>query len=411
MQRTWPWVVLVVLLVGLLMVREPRLQRAEDIFLHWLLKHTQPKGGPVPLTVVEIGSDPLLPPGEAPPPQNSRVPGPVSISPLEFALFLQAVLEFNPDVIAFENILRWRERDKDQEQVFLDQAMKVPKLLLGAELAESGDPDAVGPEVRAFTNVTGRRGNLPEYSVVGRHAADDLRLIAAQGFTNLPDGVASKVRVPLLFLYRGEVIPSFALQAVLLWMRLTPSEVKVRLGSSIELGENRRIPIQADGTMYVHPEAAARARRLGLNDLLLETQEKGKQGAEPLDLSGQVVLARTPANPLAPPDVFAATIATIQGNMYLRRVAPLFDYVFVVIVALLAGIAGRMDKTDLILCGIALSAGYCLIALAAVSRMNLWMPGILPLGLMWLVIAGVVLFRRGAGGGRSVTITIPPPVP
>ena len=43
------------------------------------------------------------------------------------------------------------------------------------------------------------------------------------------------VLVPMLFQYRGEVIPSFALQAILLWMRVTPGEVKVDIGRSISL--------------------------------------------------------------------------------------------------------------------------------------------------------------------------------
>ena len=73
--------------------------------------------------------------------------GGAAISPLEYALFLQSVLEFQPTVVAFENILKWRERDKDQEQVFLDQAMRVPKLLLGAELTNSPDPDQAPPEI------------------------------------------------------------------------------------------------------------------------------------------------------------------------------------------------------------------------------------------------------------------------
>ena len=83
---------------------------------------------------------------------------------MEFALFLQSVLEFQPTVVAFENILKWRERDKDQEQVFIDQAMRVPKLLLAAELTTTPDPDATGQEIQGFSQVTGKRGDLVEFS-------------------------------------------------------------------------------------------------------------------------------------------------------------------------------------------------------------------------------------------------------
>ncbi len=79
---------------------------------------------------MEIGAD-VAPGGDEasnkPPEAPARV-RPAAISPLEFALFLQSAMEFQPEVIAFENILKWRDRDKDQEQVFLDQAMRVPEL-------------------------------------------------------------------------------------------------------------------------------------------------------------------------------------------------------------------------------------------------------------------------------------------
>ncbi|MGH7937990.1 MAG: hypothetical protein ACREFG_05740 [Chthoniobacterales bacterium] len=39
----------------------------------------------------------------------------------------------------------------------------------------------------------------------------------------------------MLFEYRGEIVPSFPLQAILLWLRTTPSDVKVELGRQILL--------------------------------------------------------------------------------------------------------------------------------------------------------------------------------
>ena len=111
-------------------------------------------------------------------------PGP-RISALEYALFLQAALEFKPTVIAFEPILKFRAREKDQEQVFIDQAMRVPKLLLAAELTATPDPDAPVPEIPGFTKVTGRRGDIPEFSGIGQQPDEDLRFISTLGFINL----------------------------------------------------------------------------------------------------------------------------------------------------------------------------------------------------------------------------------
>jgi hypothetical protein len=54
-----------------------------------------------------------------------------SLSPLEYALFLQAVLEFQPTVIGIEPIVIWRDRDKAQEQVFIDQRCTFPSFWWG----------------------------------------------------------------------------------------------------------------------------------------------------------------------------------------------------------------------------------------------------------------------------------------
>ena len=409
---------LVVLLLGILLLREPRFARSEELFLRWLVKHSTAPGGTVPLTVVEIGRDALMEPQASPSAaateSSSARNSAAAISPLEFALFLQSVLDFQPGVIAFENILKWRERDKDQEQVFLDQAMRVPKLLLASELGTPAEPDAPWAEIRGFQQVIGRRGDLAPFSGIARQPNEDLRLIATAGYINLPEEGSSAVRVPLLFLYRGEVIPSFALQAILLWLRITPAEVKIVLGSHIALPQERRIPIASDGTLVVNPNASKRARRLSLNEVLLAAQQRETGSADPqaaTDMRDHIVLARTPANPLSPPDLFAATIATIQGNKYLHRITRLFDCVVLLLVAAVAMRLREVERIDLVLCGIAFTAAYCLIALGALSRWHVWLPGLLPLGAVWIAIIVALFFRSKPLATRETGITLPPPIP
>jgi hypothetical protein len=407
---------LVVLLLGLLLLREPRFAAVEERFLSWLVPHSQAGGSPVPLTVVEIGEDPLMAPKSGQEPAATPAPGADNsgspVSPLEFALFLQSALDFQPGVIAFENILRWRDRDRDQEQVFLDQAMRVPKLLLAAELGAQNDPDAPVAELRGFTQVSGRRGDLPAFSGVGRQPNEDLRLISTTGFINFPEEITSGIRVPMLFQFRGEVIPSFTLQAILLWLRVTPADVKIVLGSHIALPQDRKVPIDADGSLLIDPTAARRARRLSLNELLLAAQQRDSAdaAAQKLDLNDQIVLARTPANPLSPPDLFAAAIATIQGNKYLRRVSVLFDCLMLLLVGAVAAALRRVDRTDLLLYGIAFTAAYCLIAIGTLSRWSIWLPGVLPLGAAWIAILTALVFHDKTKDARGVDIAIPPPI-
>jgi hypothetical protein len=395
---------LAMLLLGILFLREPRFQRAEENFLRWLLQNSQARGDAVPLTVIEIGRNPLEQKqvGEKQSTEAFLHGGGSTISPLEYALFLQSVLEFQPTVVAFENILKWRTRDNDQEQVFLDQAMRVPKLLLGAELTDAPDPDAPVVELTTFKQVSGRRGELPEFSGIGRQPGEDMRLISTLGFMNLLEG-PNTFHVPLLFQYRGDVIPSFSLQALMLWLRVTPAEVKIELGSQILLPQGRRIPIRADGTVLVDPKAARKARRMTLNELLLAAQTRGENGVTTAHLENihdQIVLARTPANPFSPPDVFAATIATIQSNHYVRRVSWIFDCAVILAVTALAGMLQRVSKDILVLGAIAFTAAYCLVALAIISRWGVWIPGYLPLGAIWLIVL-LNLFPRQKKAARE----------
>jgi len=380
---------IVVLLAGLLFLREPHLQKSEEIFLHWILKNSQAGGSSAPLTVVEIGRDPVMPAAGDPTEKFLRSPS-GAVSALEYALFLQAALDFKPTVVAFEPILKFRQTEKDQEQVFVDQAMRVPKLVLAAELTATPDPDAPVLEIPGFTKVTGRRGNIPEFSGVGQQPDEDLRLISTLGFINLPDEVADEIHVPLLFQYRGEVIPSFALQAALLWLRVPLAEVRIDIGSFIQLPDGKKIPIRSDGTAIVNPRAAQRARQISLNELLLAAQQHDKGATTTARLEqmrNQIFLARTPDDPRSPRNVFAATIASIQTESFVHRVNWIFDCIVLLLVASLSGTVRRFSRVDLILVAFAVSAAYCLLAITIVSRWSLWLPGILPLGAVWLLAA------------------------
>lgn len=392
MERPSIWVIIVVLLLAVLFLREPRFQRSEEIFLRWLVRHSQPAAKTVPITIVETGR-------ENPP------------APLEAALLLQGILEFKPTVIAVEPILQWGERNKDQEQIFIDQAMRVPRLVLGAELTATPDPDAPVADITGFPRVTGRRGDLPEFSGIEHQPGEDVRILSTLGFINLPEESADDLHVPLLFQYRGEVIPSFALQAALLWMRLTPDEVMIDIGTAITLPNGTKIPIRSDGTLLVNPRMVQRARRITLNELLLAAQQHESGAATAIrleDIRTHLVLARMATNA---PDVFAAAVGEIQTNSFVRRVSWIFDCAIVILAAALSGALRRFSRIDLIIGAIAFSAAYCLIALGIISRFSIWIPAWLPLGAAWISVLFAILLPKPKDSARTVAIAAPPPAP
>ncbi len=414
MQRPSLWPLLVVVLLGILFLREPRFQRLEQIFLRWLVNNSRPMMPAAPLTIVDIGSL-TSGKGKATTAAEKLLHGSAKeISPLESALLLQAALDFKPTVIAFEPVLRWSEKEKDQAQIFVDQAMRVPKLVMGTELTATPDPDAPVPEIPGFTQVTGKRGDLVEFSGISRQPGEDVRILSTPGFVNLPKEVADQIHVPLLFQYRGEVIPSFALQSVLLWMRVPLNEVKIELGSHILLPNGEKIPVRADGTLLVSPNAARRARHLTLNELLLEAEQHEKEpsaAARFNNIRDQIVLARAPLGARRRADIFAAAIATIQAHAFIRRVSWIYDCMVVLIAASLSGAVRQFSRVDLVLGGIACSAGYCLIALAVISRWFIWLPGFLPLGAVWVLVIYSLVLPKTKDSPRTVAIAVSPPAP
>ena len=401
---------IVIVLAALLLARDPYVEKADGFFLDWLLRNTPASGEHVALTVVEIGTGPII---ETRPPQPTSADSTAAranagaVSPLEFALFFQAILDFKPTVVAVEPPLRWRERDRDQEQVFLDQAMRIPKLLLSAELTSTPDPDAPPTEIPGFVHVDGRRGDIPTYTGVQRQPDEDLRLISSLGYINLSG--ESATRVPLLFNYRGEVVPAFALQAFLTWARIPMSEVQIQIGSHIALPGGRRIPIDWDGSLTVNPNASKLGRRFSLNELLLLAQQR--QNSPLQSLHDELILVRTPTNPLAPPDVFAAAIATLQSNHFARRVSVVFDCAVILLIALLGSRAVSASRVDLVLGLIAFTAAYCLIAFLIISRYAIWIPGLVPLATAWLLGILAFVWPRQKHRAEATEIAAPPPAP
>ena len=392
MERPSIAVIIVVLLLDILFLREPRLQRADEVFLRWLIRHSEPAVKSVPVTIVDMG--PANPP-----------------APLDVALLLQGALGFRPSVVAIEPVLKWSEREKDQEQIFIDQAMRVPKLVLGAELTVTPDPDAPVSEIAGFPKVNGSRGDLPEFSGIEREPDEDVRILSTLGFINVPEESAKESRVPLVFQYRGEVIPSFALQAVLLWMRLTPNEVTIDIGSAITLPNGMKIPIGADGSLIVNSRIGRRARHVTLDELLLAAQQHQSGAATEIrieDLGTQLVLVNVESNS---PDLFAAAIGAIQTNSFIRRVSWIFDCVFVLVIAVISGALRRFSRIDLAMGAVAFSAAYCLMALGIISRFSIWIPACLPLGALCVAVMFAIVRPKSKDSAQAVTVAAPPPTP
>src|SRR5207253_1015645 len=124
------------------------------------------------------------------------------------------------------------------------------------------------------------------------------------------------------------------------------------------------------------------------------------------DMRDQIVLARAGSS-----ESWAATIATIQSNTFVRRVNWAFDCVFIMVVVVLSARVRRFSRIDIVLAAIAVTAAYCMLALALVSRWSIWLPGVSPLSAVWLVAAFCLFAPRGKNDPDLPSVVPAPPSP
>ncbi|MDP9291964.1 MAG: CHASE2 domain-containing protein, partial [Verrucomicrobiota bacterium] len=392
------------LLLGLFLVRESRQAPADIVdntFVDWLAANTPRIMPPAPITLVEINDSSL---------ENQRA---WPWSPLDFSLFLRGALRFKPAVVAVEQLLVWENtiaanNDWPQKypqylQILHDYILQSPKILLAAQLGFPEDPDVIPPleTVPILYKVQGDVKNIPEFTIVEHQPVEELRLGSTIGFTNLPETSGTVRKVPLLFRYRGQIVPSFVLQAAMLSSKLTPDEMVVELGTQIWLGNRQTIPIDANGSMAV--DFGSPFTRFGFDDLLVAVAqvEGGRPPAiAPDSMRGKLVmLARTDkvAQTLdlpngrkgSPGELTAAALATIENQTFIRRISYKCDFAIIAVAMMLGIFFLRWNREKVVLTALSLLVLYVFACMTVFGRTLIWMPMLLPFGLM----AFLVVFR------------------
>ncbi len=384
------------ILVGLFLGRETRLGTFEVVdgaFLEWLNRQSRSEVPDVKVTLVEIDEASL----------QGATPWPWE--PLEYALFLDAVLRFEPAVTAIEPILFWENAQPEFRRILEAKLIALPKVLLGAELG-AGDFESEVADARwlpVLRRVTGDKSRLPDFPEVLSQPNPEYAVLATRGFLNLPDVEQDRsVRVvPLLFRCRGEVVPSFVLQAVMLWLKLTPTEIGVELNSHITLGTHFKIPIDSRGQMRLNLNAFDEIRRVKYDDVLLGGELMRASGtALPEAEIGEnrlVFLGRTDlasqtlrlgdSRKISPVELFAGGAATIQSGAYLKTPSELLLWVLIAVFAL-AGFALACVPVGVAWYSlIAFAPVYALTAVTLFEKTQIALPLVMGLGLfLFLVI-------------------------
>jgi hypothetical protein len=329
-------------------------------------------------------------------------------SPLDFSLFLQAAMPYKPEVVAIEETLDWdkvplaaaeRQKLPQYGRILQDALLRSSKVLLGQRLGWPEDPAAEPKlqEAPLIHHVTGSLLEVPEWTVITDQPKEEYRANAALGFTNLPTDRTALHDVPLVLRYHGQIVPSFVLQAVLLWQRLSLDDVQVTLGSELVAGK-LHIPIDARGRMRVN--FGAPRTRFGFDELLLANEQvaaKQKPVIPVSRLDGSIVLlGRTdPASEVYPVgldrkvssgEMFASAIATVQSGAWLSRVPWWFDGALIALAVLLGFWIPRWRKGRVALWGFVALLLYALAGALVFDFMHLWLPLVLPAGLILFII-------------------------
>jgi len=417
MFRTGAQLFLLTLLAGLALFweaqQEPLASWDQD-FSDFLARHSRHPSPTAPLTLVEIDD-------------ASLADHPWPWSPLDFSLFFQAVLPFQPEVVATDEVLDWTRQALPAEQqgklpqyekILRDSILRTPKALLGAVLGYPEDPTVIPPlqEVPLVKRVLGEVREVPEFTAIEQQPPEEFRLSPTIGFVNLPSARPRYHSVPLVLRYRGQVIPSFVLQALMLWKKLTPDEISVTLGSHVQLGADLRVPIDAAGRMRV--DFGTPRTAFGFDSLLLAAEqiEAGQKPNVPVQqmARGIVLLSRSEKNartlPLAamrkgsPGELFAAAIATIQNQSFIRRVPWWGAVLGLLAVAAVAYRVPRMTRLQAIGVGLGVLVLHIVISLAVFNRSLHWMPLVPVVGAVLFMVLYRVVTPDSAGKPKRPVI-------
>jgi CHASE2 domain-containing sensor protein len=400
MQKSAAFLMVSVLLLGLFLMRESRddAARIENAYGDWVATNTTRTAPQARVALVEINDSSL----------HDR---PWPWSPTEYTLFLKDVLPLKPDVVAIEPVLNWdgasipgksRQKIAQDEKFLHDYVLQVPKLVLGSQLGSPDDPEIVPPLQPAplLRKVNGDTRAIPIFTDISTQAGDDYRLSASVGFTNLPAPEGNITRkIPLVFNYRGEIVPSFTLQTLMQWYKLTPDDVTVEPGTRIVLGKAVTIPIDPEGRMDI--DFSSTFTHFGHDDLLLAVDELQQHDKQASAIStdalkgGVVILARTDKDSrtlLTPSraresygELCAAAIATVQNKAFSKRISHGFDFAVIAVMMALGCFFHRFQKRAFMLLSLVILLGYLFLSMSLYALILLRLPFILPAGLLLLL--------------------------
>ncbi len=334
------------------------------------------------------------------------------LSPGDYALLLQNLRNFEPQLVGIAPSLRWEKPGLLYDSL-IRELDAIPQTVLGTELsfleAEGGFVDpALAALFQPIEDIIGNRKRVPAITTVLDLPQDEVRAGRPLAFTRLGNSVGNRLAtgeltVPLLARYGDAVIPGFVLQLAMLNLEVPVSEVKVSLGRWIRMADTE-IPIDETGSMVVNmglrdfiPRVNASALLLGsdLESTALTEEELlairlVKESAVVIGIDDRrfrsVQVPDTEVGMISPADFLVTALGTIQGGRYVRELGLPGKMVIWVLAFFGASVLFLFPARKSLLLGFALVTGFGIFGFLAFLILDVWASPIVPLGTLFVAI-------------------------
>ena len=264
-------------------------------------------------------------------------------SPLDYAVILNNLKQYDPELIAIEPSLEFSDRAEGLVESLRTAclAFNQESLLLSAvcQMDQSIDPSTEKGEnfFDVIDSVNGNTDNIPEFTRINslpnqRFAAMGLPIAFTRidlADNNYDEGIYT---FPLIAKIGDKIVPSFVLKAIMLDLEIKADQVIINIGDNIKLGNRKTIPIDNRGHVQIYPALQEDLSIEKINLLTVPSDEL--DGKYKLLLGNRIILIGNNQNSesiknipfrnnsqISNAEHMALAISTIQSGLFISEVS------------------------------------------------------------------------------------------
>ena len=303
----------------------------ESSYVNWLLDTKKERKEPSSVTLLTLDDSEESVIQDWPP------------SPLDYAVILNNLKQYDPKLIAIEPSLEFLGQEEGLIETLRTAclAFNQQSLLLSAvcQMDRSIDPTIEKGEnfFDIIDSVNGDTTNIPEFTRINslpnqRFAAMGLPIAFTRidlADNNNDEGI---YKFPLIARIGDKIVPSFVLKAIMLDFNIKADQVIINIGDNIKLGNRKTIPIDNRGHVQIYP---ALQEDLSIEKINLLTVPPGELDGKYKSLLGnRIILIGNNQNSesiknipfrnnsrISNAEHMALAISTIQSGLFISEVS------------------------------------------------------------------------------------------